>query len=319
MAICISNFTWKQHHQKKKTLHLITWKFLWRYWNKNKTLIKPEKVFFIYKPIARPSEKHEEREICPRSELGSGRAPDRGAETRGPAVGASGASRLLPGRLLRGAPGRPRASRHLSGSRFPLLVVSIPDRRSTFFILRCQARTLASWPLCSPAPSPPRPPHRGRPPGVAPQHGEGPERKRVSGQGRSLLWGPPTPCGRKRPPSSTGPRARGRSAHAGNAQRSPWSSVEISNMSQLPEKKRKGGSQEQMRRLGWVAGVRVGLKESSEQLPSGFGEKPTKNTSQRKSRSLPRKERTRDKWRISSQLFYKERWCNKNKHPKTRA
>lgn len=59
-----------------------------------------------------------------------------------------------------------------------------------------------------------RPPHRGRPPGVAPQHGEGPERKQVSGQGRSLLWGPPTPCGRKRLPSSTGPRA----ASAGHMQ-----------------------------------------------------------------------------------------------------
>lgn len=152
------------------------------------------------------------------------------------------------------------------------------------------------WPAdpCARQRPPPHPPHRSRPPGVAPQHGEGPERKQVSGQGRSLLWGPPTPCGRKRPPSSTGPRARGRWAHAGNAQRSPWSSSEISNMSQLPEKKRKG-SQEQMRRLGWVARVRVGLKESSEQLPSRFGEKPTKNTSQRKSRSVPRKERTRDK------------------------
>lgn len=53
-----------------------------------------------------------------------------------------------------------------------------------------------------------RPPHCGRPPGVAPQHGEGSERKRVSGQGRSLLWGPPTPCGRKRPPSSTAPAPR---------------------------------------------------------------------------------------------------------------
>lgn len=313
MAICISNFTWKQHHQKKKTLHLITWKFLWRYWNKNKTLIKPEKVFFIYKPIARPSEKHEEREICPRSELGSGRAPDRGAETRGPAVGASGASRLLPGRLLRGAPGRPRASRHLSGSRFPLRVVSIPDRRSTFFILRCQARTLASWPLCSPAPPAPRPPPRS---GASTRGGPGEEAGVRPGQVAAV--GPPHPLREEAPAVIHRPPRRGRSAHAGNAQRSPWSSAEISNMSQLPEKKRKG-SQEQMRRLGWVARVRVGLKESSEQLPSRFGEKPTKNTSQRKSRSLPKKERTRDKWRISSQLFYKEGWCNKNKHSKTRA